>query len=275
MGSRKNLMNIRFVKSVEILPSRKAGIEELLKARDNLVDSVDAMTSPNNPRGYPGIDPIMALWLVTRDSDVIAVPHLTPRDNNRLALYSKVVTAAKFNINHFFIIGGDTIDSRVNSKPVMEMDVLSTIEEIANQSIAKNFLREYNENIVVGAIMNPHRIQESEIAGSKYEKGAKFFITHSIFDPEILKQEWIAKRKFKLLAGFIPILKKSQLDVTESLDMRIPKNMRDKILNSTDLEEFFINYISDSIDDLRGYIDGIHLMPLGRNHFAKKLMEVL
>lgn len=275
MGSRKNIMNIRFIKSVEILPSKKSGIDELLKARENLTDSVDAMTSPNNPRGYPGIDPIMALWLVTRDSNVIAIPHLTPRDNNRLALYSKVITAAKFNINHFFIIGGDTIDSRINSKPVMEMDVLSTIEEIANQSIGKNFLKEYNENIVVGAIMNPHRIQEKEIVNSKYEKGARFFITHSIFDSEVLKQDWIAKRNFKLLAGFIPILKKSQLDITESLDMRIPKNMRDRILNSSDLESFFINYISESVDDLKGYIDGIHLMPLGKNQFAKKLMEVL
>lgn len=275
MGSTKNIMNIHFVKSVEILPSRKEGVDELIKARDILIDEVDAMSSPNNPRGYPGIDPVIALWLTTRDSRIIAIPHLTPRDNNRLALYSKVVTAAKFDINHFFVIGGDTIDAKVNSKPVMELDVLSTIEEIGNQNITKNYLKEYDGNIFVGTILNPHRVQEEEIVSSKYKKGARFFITHSIFDTEVMKEDWIVKRNFKLLAGFIPILKKSQLDVTESLDMRIPKNLRDRILNSTDLEEFFLKYITDAVDDLKGYIDGVHIMPLGRNQFAKKLMEVL
>jgi len=37
----------------------------------------------------------------------------------------------------------------------------------------------------------------------------------------------------------------------------------------------FFNLIVNSIDELKGYIDGIHLMPIGKYKFARKVLEVI
>lgn len=275
MSSHKSILDVPFVRSCELLPSRKKGLDDLSRIKSSFMEHLDMVTAPNNPRGIPGIDPLLALWEVTRDSSVIATPHISPRDLNRLALYSRMITALKFDINHFFIVGGDSISPKVNSNPVGELDVLGMIHEVSSPEIYKEYLRNFDGDIFSGSILNQFRPKEEELVKIKMERGASFFITHSIYDTELVKQDWIKNRKFKLLGGFIPIFKPSFLQNAQALDIAIPKDLKEKILNSTDLESFFINFISEKIDELKGYVDGFHVMPLGRTSFTKKLLEVI
>ena len=53
------------------------------------------------------------------------MPHITPRDKNALFIRSQAITAIKFGINHFFVIGGDPISPEAESREVREIDVIN------------------------------------------------------------------------------------------------------------------------------------------------------
>jgi|BEDMetMinimDraft_1075159.scaffolds.fasta_scaffold04283_1 5,10-methylenetetrahydrofolate reductase len=264
-----------FIKSVEITSSRSPGLKDIESARELILDYINMATSPYNPRGLPSIDPILILHEFGRNSNVELVPHISPRDGNKLMIISRVVTSLKVGINSFLVLRGDSINPRIGSEPVDEIDTIGLMKYLKENEYLKEISSKFGMDINIGGISNPHRGNEQEVLNAKIAAGCSFFITHSIYDPEVLKHDWIKHRKFKLIAGFIPILKKASLDFYRDLDLNIPDNLLEKMENSADLENLFFNLIVNSIDELKGYIDGIHLMPIGKYKFARKVLEVI
>lgn len=273
MSESKNIENIKFVKSVELVPKKKEGTEDIMKAVDLLDSAANFLTAPENPMGKPGIDPLMALYMASQNSHLTVMPHITPRDKNALQVYSQVLTGLKFGINHFFIIGGDPIDQSIGSKEVREIDVMGLISAIAGQD---GYVKKQNgngEKIRVGSAFNPYREQEPEISGKKLEAGSNFFISQILYESQWLQKDWIKNRNFKLVAGFFPLRKKSQLEFVKKMHVPVSKEVQEKFDNADDVKETSRKLILDSIDDLKGYIDGVHIMPIGHNEVAKDILE--
>ncbi len=233
------------------------------------------ITSPENPLGMPGIDPVMSLYILTQRLNAVAVPHLTPRDKNSLFITSQVLSAMKFGINSFLVIGGDRISEKFQSKEVREIDVLGTISAIKN---GKNYFRKKSvpaEDSVVGAALNPYRSFEPEVVSAKLKSGADFFITQAIYDSHHLKKDWILDRKFKVLAGFIPLKKRSQVQFAEKLHISISDEVKQRLLSAEDPSAESFRVITELIDDLKEYTDGIHIMPMGNYRIAKEILETV
>jgi 5,10-methylenetetrahydrofolate reductase len=275
VAKRKVIRELKIIRSVELVPSKTRVISDILDAGNMLSDLSDMFTAPENPRGLPGIDPVIALYEATRNNDVIPMPHITPRDKNALFIRSQAITALKFGIDHFFVIGGDPISPEANSREVREIDVMETISEISQSGKLVKGQDGNLSEIVVGSAINPYRSNEEEIASKKMEKGSSLFISQIIFDPQLLEKDWIKKRNFKLMAGFMAIRKKSQVDFAEKLHINMPAEIREKFRNSDDIQSTSRNVILDSFDALRGYVDGIHLMPMGHNNLAKDILECI
>ncbi|WP_237265327.1 methylenetetrahydrofolate reductase [Thermoplasma sp. Kam2015] len=259
-----SIKSIDFVKSVEIVPSRESGTEDLLKAADMLDGRVNALTCPENPRGSPGIDPIMALYIISSERNIIPIPHITPRDKNRVYILSQIETAAKVGIRNFFTIGGDPINPKYESREVREIDVMEIMKLVKSR-----------ENTTVGAALNPYREVEQEIVGAKLKSGADFFISQAIYSPEYLEKDWIRRRNFKLLAGFLPLTKKSQVKFSQNLGIMIPEEIRERLLNSDDIVSTSVRIITEVFDEVKEYVDGIHIMPLGHNEVAAQILETI
>lgn len=264
-----------FIKSVEITSNKSLGLEDIEEARNLILDHVNMATSPYNPRGLPSIDPILILHEFGKDSNVELVPHISPRDGNKLMILSRVVTSLKVGINSFLVLRGDSINPRLATKPVDEVDTVGLMKFLRENEYVNEVSNKFGKEINIGGISNPHRSNEREILDAKISAGCSFFITHAIYDPDVLKQDWVRNRKFKLIAGFIPILKKASLDFYRDLDLDIPPDLLVKMENTSDLESLFFDLIVDSVDELKGYIDGIHIMPIGRYKFARRVLEVI
>ncbi len=275
MAQRKDIRDLRIIRSVELVPTRTTALSDIVDAGVMLADLSDMFTAPENPRGLPGIDPVIALYEATRNNDIIPMPHITPRDKNALFIRSQAITALKFGINHFFVIGGDPINPEANSREVREIDVMETISEISRSGKLVKPQDGVVSNIVVGSAINPYRSNEEEIASKKMENGSSLFISQIIFDPQLLEKDWIKKRNFKILAGFMAIRKKSQVDFAEKLHINMPAEIREKFLNSDDITTTSRNVILEAFDGLKGYVDGIHLMPMGHNDLAKDILECI
>lgn len=260
---------------MEFVPQKNPGMDDIERASKILDGTVNMITSPENPLGMPGIDPVMALYILTRQLDAAPVPHLTPRDKNSLFITSQALSAVKFGINSFLVIGGDRIDEKFNSKEVREIDVLGTISAIKK---SKNYFHGKSapaEDPLVGAALNPFRPVEEEVVNAKINSGADFFISQAVYDSHHLKRDWIQKRNFKVIAGFIPLKKRSQVQFAEKLHISMSEEVRERLLTAEDPTAESFRVITEIIDDLNGYIDGIHIMPMGNYSLAKEILETV
>ncbi len=271
----KGLGSNKIIRSVEITSKKVPNLNDIEEAKNLLSDYIDMATSPYNPRGLPSIDPLIILNEFLRGTNIIGVPHLSPRDGNKLMLISRIITSMKLGMSSFLVLRGDSINPRFGSRPVDEIDTLGLMRLLKTDEYIGNLVKKFGTPIQIGGILNPFRENEKDIVALKLNEGCSFFITHSIYDPEILKKDWIKKRNFKILAGFIPIFNKGSLEFYKDLDLTIPKDILEKMENSSNMEDFFFKLITNSVDELKGYIDGVHLMPIGRYNFVKKIMEVL
>ena len=260
----------KILKSVEIVPKRTENIDDLMGAREIFSDIADMVTAPENQMGMPGIDPLVSLYLITHGTNMIGMPHITPRDKNSLYISSQVLTSKKLGINHFFVIGGDPISANLG-REVREMDTNETIQHIRRVSTEQ----EKDKEVVIGAALNPYRNSEEEIVSSKIKSGATLFISQMCYNSEPFKKQWIRRRKFKLFVGFMPILKKSNIGSLAKMGVLIPESLKSIIDNSENLRDTSLKLIDNLVSDLKGYIDGVHIMPIGNNEIAREIMEVL
>ena len=245
-------------------------MEDLDRAADHLSGVAQVVTSPENPMGYPGIDPIITTYLVAKRAGLIPMPHITPRDKNKLHIYSQVLTASKLGIRNFFVIGGDPINPAVGSKEVRELDVMQTLRAVKE---AGNYMKDGEPEIAVGSSLNPYRPNESEIVSKKSENGADFFITQMIYNASLLQTDWMRAIGYKISAGFMPIVRKSQLSSIKKMGVSFDPSILQRLENSTDISNESSRLILEAFDQLKDTVNGIHIMPLGNNRLAKEILE--
>ncbi|MEM3675920.1 MAG: methylenetetrahydrofolate reductase, partial [Thermoplasmataceae archaeon] len=257
-------------KSVEIVPRKTNGFQDVEKDVDLIADVAHAITTPENPLGSPGIDPVISTFLATESRNLIPIPHITPRDKNIIHIHSQVITAVKLGIRNFFVVGGDPINPKYNSKEVRELDTLGLIRTVG---ASVSLMKENGQRIAIGAALNPFRPGEESVLAAKIQSGSTFFISQAIFSGDPLEKEWITKRSFRLIAGFIPIWKKGQLDSVRRMGSQIPDKFIEGIERAEDPAAFSSRAIREIIDEIRGHVDGIHIMPIGNVKLAREILE--
>ena len=263
-------LKTHFTKSVEILPGKGVSIPDLIGRRDIILDYAQMVSAPENPMGRPGIDPILALSIISTGTSLTPMPHVTPRDKNSLYIRSQIRSGLMVGISHYFVIGGDPISKDQNSKEVREVDTMGTV------SLVKSVSEKYGyKSTVIGGALNPFRSNEQEIAEKKEEAGVSLFISQMCYDPDLLKKKWISKRKFGFLYGFMPITKKSQIDSLGRMGVSISDETRKRMESSDNLVSLSIKMAAEIMDSLKGYVDGIHIMPMGNERLARDIMEIL
>lgn len=269
---RETLNQRKFVRSFEFVPGKHLGIGDMEKVAEKVSGLVDVVTVPENPLGNPGIDPILSLYALSEKMDFIGIPHLTPRDKNSLHLKSQGMSALKLGIRNFFVVYGDPIAQGQNSKEVRELDVVGTIKTLKESRLEFNGTSGSIE-MNVGAAANPQRENEIQNIIRKQEAGADFFITQAIFDAESMKVQWIRERQHKIVAGFIPLKKKPQIDIMKRMGIRFSETVEKRLDNSDDIQNESSRIILEIFDDIKESVSGIHIMPMGRTDLAKTILE--
>lgn len=269
---RETLNQRKFVRSIEFVPGKHLGNGDMERVADKVSGLVDVVTVPENPLGNPGIDPILSLYALSEKMDFMGIPHLTPRDKNSLHLKSQGMSALKLGIRNFFVVYGDPIAQGRNSREVRELDVIGTIRTLKESRLEFNGSSGSIE-INVGAAANPQRENEIQNIKKKQDAGADFFITQAIFDGESMKVQWVKERQLKIVAGFIPLKKKPQIDIMKRMGIKFSDTVEKRLENSDNIENESSRIILEIFDDIRDTVSGIHIMPMGRTDLAKTILE--
>lgn len=269
---RETLNQRKFVRSIEFVPGKHLGNGDMERVADKVSGLVDVVTVPENPLGNPGIDPILSLYALSEKMDFMGIPHLTPRDKNSLHLKSQGMSALKLGIRNFFVVYGDPIAQGRNSREVRELDVIGTIRTLKESRLEFNGSSGSIE-MNVGAAANPQRENEIQNIKKKHDAGADFFITQAIFDGEAMKVQWVKERQLKIVAGFIPLKKKPQIDIMKRMGIKFSDTVEKRLENSDNIENESSRIILEIFDDIRDTVSGIHIMPMGRTDLAKTILE--
>ena len=268
--SERLITELKIVKSVEILPERNLGIEDLEKAAKTLDGVANVITAPENPGGKPGVDPFWTTKIVSMQTDAIAVPHITSRDKNRIYIISQIISAIKNDIRNFFVIGGDPIDPKFSSIEVREMNTNSIIREI--RRIQRE---EYEERVQIniGSGYNPYRTEENVISSLKIEAGADFFMTQPLYSRGYLTERIILENNLKIIPGFIPITRKGTINFLRKIGVNMTKAEIYKLIESDDVAGTSRRMFIDAYDEIRKHVMGIHIMPMGNYALARDILE--
>ena len=269
---RETLNQRKFVRSIEFVPGKHLGNGDMERVADKVSGLVDVVTVPENPLGNPGIDPILSLYALSEKMDFMGIPHLTPRDKNSLHLKSQGMSALKLGIRNFFVVYGDPIAQGRNSREVRELDVIGTIRTLKESRLEFNGSSGSIE-MNVGAAANPQRENEIQNIKKKHDAGADFFITQAIFDGESMKVQWVKEGQLKIVAGFIPLKKKPQIDIMKRMGIKFSDTVEKRLENSDNIENESSRIILEIFDDIRETVSGIHIMPMGRTDLAKTILE--
>ncbi len=267
IGAVSDLARIR---SVEVVPDKAAGKEDFHEARELLKDYANVMTCPENPMGSPGIDPVASLIDITGDTDILPVPHISPRDKNAVHIMSQVLTGLKFGIRNFFVIGGDRISEKFNSREVRELDVLGTIRTIVNST---SMMKGFGESVTVGTAFNPYRPNEAEFLLKKKDAGSRFFISQILAGSEGVDFAGFRASGLNIIPGFMPLKRKSSLEFLARLGVpKDSKGMR-RLSEAEDIRGESIRLILETYDEIKSYVRGIHIMSMGDYATAREILE--
>lgn len=234
---------------------------DIRKNYSEILGAAEFLTVPDNPFGRAGPSSIPMAYLLKNRYNVRVAGTINTRDRNRVGIVSEILAAMEMNIDGIFVVSGDSFPK---SKEVRELDVFQVI------SLIKKYRHEYGSEIQIGATINPSRQNELKYVKKKIESGADFFITQTIYDASIIKNNrWIKYIAFPVFAGFMPILSKRMINFY-SRHLNIPPEIQKNLTDSPDLINENLKILSSIISKTYDYVEGYHIMPLGNLEFMKR-----
>ena len=176
---------------LEVSPPKGVNIEEIIEGLKPLLERLDAISIPENPRGRARMDPLAFghILRVSTGKDVIL--HITCRDKNIIALQSELLGAYALGMKNFLLLTGDppSLGDYPSAKAVFDVTSEGLIS-IANRMSEGFDLsgRELGEkmDLFIGAGFNPFSEDEKEKEKTlrKISLGVDFLVSQPIFSLE-------------------------------------------------------------------------------------------
>ena len=277
----------RFVITCELSPPKGTDLSALIEKAEMLKDSVDAFNLTDSAAARMTMDPMVAGYELLKRG-IEPTVQVTSRDKNRLALQSGMLGAHLLGIPNLVIMGGDPphIGDHPEAKGVNDL-FSSQIIEAANAlnngaDHAGNPLTG-RTNFYIGSVCNPGAADlaaEVENTRRKIEAGAQFFQTQAIYQADRFKAflDRLNAPGITVLAGIIPIKSvKMAAYMNERVPgIDIPAALIGRIANAGQADrvvEESLAIATETIEQLRSWCNGIHIMAIGWEKHVKALIE--
>jgi len=290
MSLKSILKKKKFLKSIEIIPSRYKIDKKLvidIKRSQQYFDYLDIACCPMaNLR----ISPIsFAHHLIIKGiPNKKLILNFSTRDRNSLALQSEILGTYSMGIDNILLVRGDslTIGNSKKSNEVFELSTNDLIRIVHNLNKGFDYCNnklKFDAGFNIGSTINIDRKYNSirSTIKKRSELGSIFFITQPLFtknDFELLVK--LSKnKKYKVLAGILPIKNKQILDNLKNKINGISKSnlLFEKLSKARekDFSKISIDYFADMLSSYKKYLDGVHIMTSGDIKMAAKIAKTI
>lgn len=266
-----------FVVTSEIGPPKGVNIEKYLEEAEPLKERVTAFNVTDLQSAVMKFGSLATCRLLV-ERRMEPVLQMTCRDRNRLALQSDLLSAYGLGIENVLCLTGDhqSLGDHPQAKGVFDLDSVQLLAAATKlqqgKDLAGNELEAAPE-FFLGAVVTPEA-EPLELQIIKMKKkigvGAQFFQTQAVYDTKKFKEfmKQVSDFNVPIMAGLV-ILKSvgmarfmnanvAGVNVPEELIEELKKD-REKTKSGQTGVEIAVR----TINQIKDYCQGIHLMPLG------------
>ena len=275
----------KFLISSEVGPPK--GIEfktiledvELVRGRVDVINVTDLQSSVMRLGS-------LAVSIRLKEKGFEPIFQVTCRDRNRLALQSDLLSAASFGIENVLALTGDhpKLGDHPHAKAVFDIDSVQLIEVIRQlekgTDMAGKKLEGALPKFCVGAVVNPgSEPLEPQLfkMEKKIEAGAEFFQTQAVYDIKLFENflSKIKHLKTTILAGIV-LLKSAGMAKFMNANVAgisVPDNLIKEMQETKDKSATSIEIAARLIKELKPFVQGIHIMPIGWDKLVPKVLD--
>lgn len=283
---REALEKGEFAITAELEPPKGTDLTKVLANAKELVGKVHGVNVTDNQTAVMRMCPLVVCQRLL-ELGLDPIMQVTVRDRNRLALQSDLLGAHAIGVRNVLTLTGDpvTVGDHKEAKTVFDIEstqILQIIEGLnRGKDMAGNDLHGATD-LWGGAAASPDA-PSLDIELSKFEKkvncGAKFFQTQGVYDPDSFKRftDKVSKYKVKVLAGII-LLKSAGMAQHMNKNIpgiKVPEAMIQELekAGKDDALAVGIQIAAKTIQEIRRYCDGIHIMAVGARDKVSEIIR--
>lgn len=240
----KKLTQGKFVISVELDPPKGPDVSKILDGAKKLEKiGIDAVNIADSPRAMPRMSPITLAVLISQETSLETIVHVTCRDRNLLGLQSDLLGAFALGIRNILSITGDPpkLGDYPNATAVYDVDAIGLVQLLNSLNLGKDLAGNTISpatRFFIGVGVDPNAIdfdREFDRLSKKIEAGAEFIMTQPVYEPDTLEHFFEEFKKLNkqipILVGILPLrsYKHAEFLHNEVPGMSIPEKIRERI----------------------------------------------
>ena len=279
-----------FLTCVELVPPKGIDMSKLVASAKALKEKgIDAVNVPDSPRAQAKMAAVSAASVLQQCSGIEAIPHITCKDKNLLALQAEVLGAHALGLRNILLVTGDppSIGTYPDATAVFDVDAigLCNMVSLLNQGfdLGRNAVGEPT-SFCYGVALNPSAVnvdRELERFRWKLDAGAEFAITQPVFDAEPLLrflERAASLRRIPVVAGIWPLvsLRMAEFMKNEVPGVYVPDSVVDRMARCDTKEsalEEGTAIARELLEALKGAVSGVQLStPFGRIDYAMSIL---
>ena len=271
----KSIRDGRFALSAELSLKRESSSAEINRQALLFKDRVDAMQVTDNPLAWVHMSALAASGLLLQEG-MDAIPILTCRDRNRIALQSDLLGLRALGVSSSILTRGRKVGKNhaLHASTVFDLLGRELIAMAAalneDEGLAKG------EKLFIGTGAKAYRAHKGWVADtlvSRADAGAEFIQTQLCLNIDLLKNWMQCMVEAKLTWRFsiivsmtcLPSAKSARWVKDNMTDSKIPKGLIERLEQSADPEQEGINICAEKMQQVAEIpgISGINLLSMG------------
>lgn len=276
----------KFIITSEISPPKGTNYIEILDNLDELKGKIDAINITDQQSSIMRMSPLSMSFYVKKEG-YEPIFQITCRDRNRIALQSDLLGAYSLGIRNVLVLTGDhpNFGDHPEAKPVFDLDSVQLLKIVSELERGRDMMGNQlngKPTFYTGAVVNPGVTPlEPEIIKmeKKIEVGADFFQTQAVYDLSML-ENFISKIEHlnvPIITGIIPLKSVSMGKyINKNLaGVNIPRSYIKRLEKADEVKEESINITVDFIKNVKGLVQGVHIMPINWPGAVKRILKKL
>lgn len=260
--------------TAELSSPAASSVQEVRRQAGLLADFVDAIQLTENPVSEARISTLVLARMLIRNG-IDAVPRISCRDHNKIALQSDLLGLRALGISSLVLIDGQAFPEAVQSKSVFDVrcpELVAMAQEL-NEEGRQDTAHEF----VIGTsltVTSPEPRLTTDHLLRRAVAGARFVQTQPCFDLEVLSrymEEFVQAKmtwKFSVIVTLAPFpsVEMARWLAENNRHGLIPDNVIERLKNAASPETEGIEICADLMRDMARVpgVSGFNLLTLGK-----------